>query len=68
VRILRCEKLALLGRPRGIREENVEMNLTEINVCAYTMDSYHSRKGRVAHSCEYGNVPSGYIKGSEFLD
>jgi hypothetical protein len=25
-------------------------------------------RGQVAGSCEYGNEPSGYIKGREFLD
>jgi hypothetical protein len=32
------------------------------------LDSFGSRYGLVAGSCEHGDEPSGHIKGVEFLD
>jgi hypothetical protein len=46
---------------------NIRMGLKEIGWrCG--LDSTGAGYGPVAGSCEYGNEPSGSIKGGEFLD
>jgi hypothetical protein len=57
----------LLRRPRCMRDDNVRTDHGN-GVVSCALDSSGSEQGPVAGSCEYGNEPSGCIKGGEFLD
>jgi hypothetical protein len=47
---------------------NLILNSTKETVQRWRLDSSGSRQGPVTSCCEYGNEPSGSIKGGEFLD
>jgi hypothetical protein len=57
-----------LGRPGCRWEDNIRMDLKDIRLDWIALDASGSGYGPVAGSCEHGYVPSGYIKGGEFLD
>jgi hypothetical protein len=64
--VVKPEAKRSLGRPRCRWEDSVWMDLREIGwEC---MDSSSSGYGPVAGCCEYGNEPSGSIKGGQYLD
>jgi hypothetical protein len=55
------------GRLRHRWEKNSKMDYKDI-MCECGLDSCGSQWGLVIGSCEYGNKPSGSIKGSRYLD
>jgi len=60
------QKSRPLRRPRHRWEDNVRMDLREIKLEG--VDWICSGLGPVVGSYEYGNEPSGYTKGGDFLD
>jgi hypothetical protein len=54
----------LVGKPGG--KDNIRIDLREIRWEG--VDWIHLAQDRGQDPCEYGNEPSGSIKGGEFLD
>jgi hypothetical protein len=48
-----------LGRPRGRWEDGIRMDLREIGLGRYVLDTTGSGQGQVAGCCECGDEPSG---------